>query len=254
MKSIRVGELSIGEGRPKICVPMVGSTREELRREADKIVELKPDLVEWRGDFFGQIDDFTKVKEQLKVIKDRICHIPLLFTFRSQKEGGNKEISVADYVNLNQLVSKTGLADLVDVELFFDKSRGKELISSIQEEGSKVIASNHEFFLTPSVEVMTGRLLEMDVSGADILKLAVMPSNAADVLNLLTATNQMKELTQKPVVTMSMGGLGLISRLSGEIFGSAISFGALENASAPGQIPLSELKNMLQLLEKYVNI
>ena len=45
-----------------------------------------------------------------------------------------------------------------------------------------------------------------------------------------------------PFITMSMGGTGVISRLAGEVFGSAFTFGAGKEAIAPGQIPVGELE------------
>ena len=47
---------------------------------------------------------------------------------------------------------------------------------------------------------------------------------------------------------MSMAGKGLISRLSGELFGSAVTFGAAKKISAPGQISAVELRNILNIL------
>ena len=84
---------------------------------------------------------------------------------------------------------------------------------------------------------------------ADIVKMAVMPREERDVLTLLDATLTMKELhAVTPVVTMAMGELGLVSRLTGKIFGSAITFGSVGMASAPGQIPTERLKAALELI------
>ena len=86
---------------------------------------------------------------------------------------------------------------------------------------------------------------------ADILKIAVMPKNRQDVLTLLAATEEMERKDAKsPLVTMSMGGLGVISRCAGESFGSSITFGAAEKASAPGQLEVSELKKILDTIHK----
>ena len=89
----------------------------------------------------------------------------------------------------------------------------------------------------------------MQELGADILKIAVMPQSKQDVLTLLAATEEMvKTYAEKPVVTMSMSGMGLISRIAGEAFGSAITFGAAKKASAPGQIPAGKLSEILNVL------
>ena len=91
----------------------------------------------------------------------------------------------------------------------------------------------------------------MQECGADLLKLAAMPTDAEDVLTLLSATWEMKEkYARQPLITMSMGGTGIVSRLSGEIFGSALTFGSAGVASASGQIGVSELRNVLDLLHR----
>ncbi len=80
-----------------------------------------------------------------------------------------------------------------------------------------------------------------------------MPRQVSDVLELLSATEEMLRLyTEKPLITMSMGPLGMISRLSGEAFGSAMTFGSGKKASAPGQIPAEELKKVLDVIHEYM--
>ena len=91
----------------------------------------------------------------------------------------------------------------------------------------------------------------MQDCGADLLKLAAMPQNPGDVLTLLSATWEMKEkYARQPLITMSMGGTGLVSRLTGEVFGSALTFGSAGVASAPGQIGVQELKAALKLFHE----
>ena len=82
----------------------------------------------------------------------------------------------------------------------------------------KVIASNHDFRATPSKEEIIIRLIKMQEIGADILKIAVMPQNSRRLLTLLSATEEMMRLyAERPLITMSMGSAGLISRLCGNL-------------------------------------
>ena len=109
------------------------------------------------------------------------------------------------------------------------------LLRRIHAAGVHVIASSHDFQKTPEQAVLTERLLAMQRCGADIAKLAVMPQSAADVLTLLAATEEVHRLhPELPLVTMSMGELGILSRISGELFGSCMSFAAAGESSAPG--------------------
>lgn len=252
MNPVTVRNIKIGEGMPKICVPIVGGTEEEILAEARKAVQFSVDLMEWRGDWFEDIDHPERVERILCGLREILGEMPLLFTFRTLKEGGERGLDIASYEALNRLVVKTGYVDIIDVEYFIGSNvTVRNLIDMAHAHGVKVIASNHNFKKTPSKDVIISRLREMQDAGADIAKIAVMPQNKADVLELLCATEEMYRLYAKiPLITMSMNGSGLISRLCGEVFGSAITFGSAGKASAPGQIAVRELKDILRILHK----
>ena len=85
--------------------------------------------------------------------------------------------------------------------------------------------------------------------GAYICKIATMPHSPADVLTLLDATRIMSaEHADRPLITMAMGALGIVSRVSGETFGSAATFGMAGTPSAPGQIPVEDLHEVMTVL------
>jgi 3-dehydroquinate dehydratase I len=248
-RSVTVKGITIGEGAPKICVPMVGTTIPELIEEAEFLKTTDLDVVEWRVDFFDDVEDLERVKEALSTIRSILQTLPLIFTFRSAKEGGEKEISTEYYFELNRVIAESGQIDIVDVELFNDDEKIKKLISVAHIHNVYAIISNHDFDKTPAKEEIVARLRKAQELGADLPKIAVMPKSAADVLTLLDATNTMNEqYADRPIITMSMAGKGVISRLAGEIFGSALTFGAAKKASAPGQVPVTELRRILSLI------
>ena len=105
------------------------------------------------------------------------------------------------------------------------------IISKAHDFNVKVVSSNHDFDKTPEKEELIRRLCKMQELGADIPKIAVMPTCRRDVLMLLDATLEMTEsYADRPIITMSMAGTGVISRLAGEAFGSALTFGAATKA------------------------
>lgn len=249
MKSVVVRNVAIGEGMPKICVPIVGKTREEILEAAAKIVPIGADVVEWRVDWYEDIFDFEKVEETAKLLREALGEMPILFTFRTSKEGGEKAIETSDYVALNQKISATGYVDLVDVEAFTGDDAVRAVIEEAHKNNVKVIASNHDFDKTPAMSDIVYRLRKMQDLGADIPKIAVMPQNKKDVLTLLAATEEMaNHYADRPIITMSMAATGVISRLCGEVFGSALTFGAVGKASAPGQMGAEDLKMVLSTL------
>lgn len=250
-RTVTVRGVTLGAGVPKICVPMVGKTLEQLKEEAAYLTTIDLDIVEWRVDFFERVEDIDTVKEALTQIRAILGDIPLLFTFRSAKEGGEREVSTDFYFELNRAVAITGEIDLIDVELFNEEQAIKELISVAHAHHMFVIISNHDFAKTPPRDEIVSRLKRAQDLGGDIPKIAVMPTSPVDVLTLLDATYRMKEqYADRPIITMSMAGAGVISRLAGEVFGSALTFGAANQASAPGQVAVGELRNVLDLLHR----
>jgi len=252
-KVVKIKNVIIGEGLPKICVPMVGETISELIEEANFLKGLDLDVVEWRVDFFKEVTNIDKVKEALKAIREVLVNSPIVFTFRSAKEGGQKEVTTEFYVELNKLIAQTKLVEVIDVELFNDEKDVKELVEAAHAVGVAVIISNHDFHKTPEKEEIISRLRKAQELGGDIPKIAVMPTCAKDVITLLDATRIMnEEYAQGPIITMSMAGKGIISRLSGELFGSALTFGAAKKVSAPGQISVVELRKNIELLHNNI--
>lgn len=249
MNPVIVRNVKIGEGIPKICVPVVGRTRAEIREAAKRICTIGADIVEWRADWYEEVFVSDRVEETARELRDILGEIPLLFTFRTAKEGGEKAIGKADYVELNQRAAETECIDLVDVEAFTGDDAVTAVIGTAHACNVKVVASNHDFHETPAKEEIVSRLRRMQKLGADILKIAVMPRDKKDVLTLLAATEEMySDYADRPIITMSMGGPGVVSRLCGEVFGSAVTFGSAGKASAPGQVEAEELRRVLKLL------
>jgi len=248
-KTIKIKDVTIGEGLPKICVPMVGETISDLLEEANFLKELDLDVIEWRVDFFNDVTNIDKVKQALQAIRGILVEKPIIFTFRSAKEGGQKQVTTAFYIELNKVIAESKLVEVIDVELFNDEKVVKELVKVAHANGVAVIISNHDFHKTPEKEEIISRLCKAQELGADLPKIAVMPTCAEDVITLLDATRIMNEkYANVPIITMSMAGKGIISRLSGELFGSALTFGAAKKVSAPGQISVVELRKTIELL------
>jgi len=248
-RTFQIGSGIFGEGRTKICVPIVEVSQYEIWKKAQEIAGLPVDIVEWRGDFYEDILRTDRVLATLEGLKSRLSEKALLFTFRTSREGGNCPLQEDYYYSLNREAAASGCADLIDMEVFLNEERTAGEIQKIHEVRGRVIASSHDFLKTPSVEEMVGRLLYMEKLGADAAKLAVMPANRQDVLNLLQAAVTAEEVLRIPAVTMSMGSLGIISRLSGALTGSAMTFAAAGKLSAPGQIPVEQTADFLRLLE-----
>lgn len=249
----------IGFDRPKICVPLVGRTAEEIIAQADQIRQSQRssaiDMVELRGDYLDILPDYEVLDRLLAKVAEILPEKVLLFTIRSEAEGGEKlAFTTPTIYEINRHVIEKATADMVDIELFSGAEQAEEMIGIAKEKGVKIIMSNHDFQTTPDASTIVNRLRSMQDLGADVVKIAVMPENKLHVVNLLAATAMMQEAyAEVPVVTMSMGKMGAISRISSQVFGSAITFASFAEASAPGQIPVDKMDEALTLIEKYCN-
>ncbi len=251
---LKIREMTLGKGKPKICIPLTGKNEAELKEEVSTVKKVCCDIVEWRADCFEEIDDVEKVKRMLRELRLLLERIPILFTFRTSSEGGEKEISAEDYVELYREVIGTGDADLVDVEMMLGEEVCSILLRCAHDNHVYVVMSSHDFEKTPDKETIVSRFRSMQEQGADVPKIAVMPRGAGDVLTLLAATNEFTErYADRPVISMSMGWLGSISRISGEFFGSSLTFAAAGRASAPGQLSVRDAEYILDILHNTEN-
>lgn len=250
-KVYTVKQRTIGGATPLVCVPMVGSTKEELMEEAGIVLTIQPDLVEWRADYLHGVTDESFCLECLEAIHSVIGAYPLLFTLRIDAEGGQQTIDPDKRLHLIKKVIQSQKIDLVDIEYINGPAFVQQVAQLAKQHNVLLIVSNHDFEKTPPKEEIVQRLRNAQEAGADLPKIAVMPQSEQDVLELLSATNTFRTQHAKvPAITMSMAGMGVISRLTGGIFGSAITFGVLKTASAPGQISVKSLRSVLSLLQE----
>ena len=250
MRIVKVRNVEFGTDRPKIAVPITGKSSDDIIKQAETIMSSdNADLIEWRIDFFDQVEDAEKLVETAKKLRQVMGKMPLLTTFRTHFEGGVKKLSEEEYFDICRVLIKEKATDLLDLELFRKTSKLKEIIAEAHENNIYIIMSNHDFDKTPATSELERRLTLMKTFGADIAKIAVMPNSARDVLNLLLATDNMKYKLNCPLITMAMGDLGKVTRISGEVFGSCLTFGTVGDASAPGQIESTNLKGILDTLK-----
>lgn len=263
---VQVGDVSIGSGKPKICASITETDRKSIIAAADILLQKRVDIIEWRIDYYREAGHWDMVLETLQRLKMSLYGRPLLVTFRTKEEGGSQEIETAAYRELLDHIAQSGLVDMIDVEIFKDftyeelagdrtpevKERFENLKQWIESLRQRVVVvgSYHNFDRTPEDAELKDRLQIIDESGVDIPKMAVMPADRLDVMRLMMFTLQMAEQMDKPLITMSMSRIGSISRISGEAFGSAVTFGSIGQESAPGQLPVNKLEEMLDMIHQ----
>ena len=259
MSVLRAGNTTLEDGQVRICVPSAYETENEILEESVRIGKSSvADIAEWRIDWYQDVFQPRKRNALAKKIRKNLQGKPLLVTFRSRREGGERDITPTAYqalldeiIESNSIESK--VVDLLDVELSQGMACVQELIKHAHQMGIGVIVSQHDFKKTPEASNLITTMEQMAGYGADVCKIAVMPQSLADVAALLLATGTMKENHPETLlITMSMGRTGCVSRLCGGLFGSVMSFGSMGKASAPGQVSAKELSDVLWAIERAV--
>lgn len=234
----------------KTIVPITAKTKEQALAQAQVIANTADaDLAEFRIDLLSFASDTKQVIALGHELKKILGNKPMIATIRTKKEGGQLEISDADYGKTYQAYLKNPFMDWLDVEMFRDQKVVSEIVQKAHQKKVLVVMSNHDFQKTPSQDEIEKRLLKQDQMGADILKIAVMPKSKQDVFTLMNATLKVSQQTTKPLLTMSMGQLGTISRVATANMGGSYSFGMIGQASAPGQIDVTKLKQILKTVQ-----
>ena len=251
-KPIELNGQAIAGGKfPLICTPLVGRTLDKLMTELDVVLPKKPDVLEWRVDFFEQIGDTAGVIAAASAIKSKAGEIPLLFTRRSTIEGGEKiALSEAQVIAMYAAVCESKSIDLIDYEMANDAANIVRVRDAAKANGIKLVLSFHNFSYTPGLETLAAKFLMADQLGADVAKVAVMPRDLDDVLTLLTATRDASKKLRIPLISMSMGPYGALTRMVGGVFGSSLTFAVGASSSAPGQVPIEDLNAVLAILQK----
>ena len=238
----------------KICVPITGRNQEEIEQQAHAIAATEADVAEWRFDlardlYVGQ--DWTRTLPTILEMLHTVLHgKELLFTIRTEQQGGSFPVDASAYREIALHAIASSCLNYLDLEDTTEEADACAILAEAHKKGVQVIASYHDFEKTPAVEEILTKLRALRAMGADILKTAYMPNRTSDVAALLLATARFREedVGKHPLITMSMGELGKISRLVGGAFGSMLTFATVGEASAPGQMPIEEVRKSLDTL------
>lgn len=234
----------------KTIVPITAKTKEQAIAQAKVIAaNADVDLAEFRIDLLSFASDSKQVIALGHELKQILGTKPMIATIRTHNEGGQLTISDADYGKTYQAYLQQPFMDMLDVEMFRDQQIVKNTVKLAHAKKVLIVMSNHDFQKTPAEAEIIKRLLKQDELGADILKIAVMPQSKQDVFTLMNATLKVSQKSKKPLLTMSMGKLGTISRIATANMGGSFSFGMIGEASAPGQIDVTQLKQFLKTVQ-----
>lgn len=247
---VTVNQTTFEPGSTKVAVPIMGQTPQEVLSQAKNAIRQHPDVIEWRIDYFNDAFDQEIYQSTANSLREILGGTVLLTTFRTTGEGGKGQVPDAEYVKLYHWILLNHLTDMIDIELHFTEETIAELTYLAHAHQIKVILSVHEFVGTPPELEIINVLEQMENQGADIAKIATMPKKFKDVLTLMRATSTESAKLTIPIVAISMGPLGKLSRIAGPLFGSVMSFATVGEASAPSQLAIEDLRLQMTLINK----
>ena len=219
----------------------------EIIQQFQSFQGLPYDVIELRIDFYQEIRNSSSLKSVLQKLRS-MTDLPILLTYRSSREGGQMQLSDEEYQTFVKQACESQCIDLIDIELMSGNALVFQLVEIAHQNDIKVVMSNHDFDKTPCFSDMMNRLEQMEILGADICKLAVMPITYKDVITLLNMTLEMSHKLERPIVTMAMGKIGVISRITGELTGSSMTFASAGKISAPGQMNVIDMQVLLEAI------
>ncbi|HGQ4673965.1 TPA: type I 3-dehydroquinate dehydratase [Streptococcus pneumoniae] len=223
----------------KLIVSVMPRSLEEAQA-LDATRYLDADIIEWRADYLPK----EAILQVAPAIFEKFAGRELVFTLRTRSEGGEIDLSPEEYIHLIKEVAQFYQPDYIDFEYYSYKDVFEEMLDF-----PNLVLSYHNFQETP--ENMMEILSELTILNPKLVKVAVMAHTEQDVLDLMNYTRGFKTLNpEQEYVTISMGKVGKVSRITADVTGSSWSFASLDEISAPGQISLASMKKIREILDE----
>jgi len=199
------------------------------------ILELRADLLEDHS--------IENIKEQIKILKEN-TKLPILFTIRSKREGGNFENNETEIFKILKLAIKLE-CEYIDTEIHWSKLNIRNLIKNKRK--SKIIASFHNFEKTFTKQGLRHVARRCLYTNADIIKIVMTAEKLEDNLRIFELIDFIKRKYKKPIISMCMGEQGKLSRsLNVQLGGfcTMVTHPLLPSKAAGGQISVAEIEQI----------
>lgn len=246
-KSITIRNYTIDDQHSEIVIPLVGKSMDNIVSEALYVRAIEANMVEWRIDYFEQVNNVNAVLEVMEEIKTILEDRLILATIRTKNEGGLYEGSKEQYQALYEALLKQGIVDMIDIELKNDDDCITSLVTKAHENNKYVVLSYHDFEKTCDETTLQEIYQKMETYQGDILKSAMMATSEDDVRDYMHASYHIQKNSKQLCAFMNMGKEGIISRLFCAYTKSCLSFASLRQASAPGQVSFIHMNQFMKM-------
>ena len=219
-----------------ICIPIMARNNAEALEKMCEASTLA-DMMEIRLDVMESFG----LGELLKAAPK-----PVLVTYRSRREGGEGSADYGTRVRHLTRAVEAG-ADLVDVEFGMPLEFRREVFQN--KGSSKLVLSAHLLNGTPPKKGLEDIFRKMAATGADIIKIVTLARGWEDNFRVLELIPSARAIGTD-IIAFCMGPFGRISRIASLLMGAHMTFASLESGdeSAPGQIPIQDMRRILEML------
>ena len=252
IRPVHVGACVLGEGLPKICVPVMGASIAAMEAAAQQAAAAGADLIELRIDSLSAMPTLKQAEAACRAVR-RASGLPVLFTLRTQRDGGPGSADAPAYEALLTQIAGTGACDALDCELSIGEEAFARIAQAAHEAGVPVVGSSHEFGGIGDVQRITQWFARQQALGADVCKAAVMAHSARQSLEAALAMVTAGETLSVPYIAIIMGRCGVFTRTACGMMGSCLTFGMVGQESAPGQMEAGILRGIILEMERAQN-
>ncbi|MCU0082511.1 type I 3-dehydroquinate dehydratase [Streptococcus danieliae] len=223
----------------KLVVPIMPTSLEDVQAlDTDRFDSV--DIIEWRADYSPKKEDIIALAP---AIFEKFAGREIIFTLRTTRQGGKMELSGPEYVSILREIQTLYQPEYIDFEFYAYREEFEQVLDF-----SNLVLTYHNYEETPDnlMEILS----ELTALNPRIVKVAVQPQHEQDVLDLMNYTRGFKTLNpEQEYVTIATGKLGVWTRLTGDLTGSAWTFAALETPSASGQLSLHKTRQILEAID-----
>ncbi|MFX1281370.1 MAG: type I 3-dehydroquinate dehydratase [Promethearchaeota archaeon] len=244
-----------------ICVPIPIKSANiiELKSLIEKSLRSYPNLIEFRYDYIDNVKHITQDLTN-ELLSDVQAEIPVIFTFRTHHEGGQMQIDEKMRLKTIRtlILSKP---NYLDIEMNTEKRMLNEIINLANQNNVHLIFSYHDFDKTPSYETVSNQIHNfLDKLGEEygfgsqnieniIIKMIFTAQKFEDNIVPLKLCKEISKQNTR-IISFCMGDLGILSRILCVLNGSFLTYGSFVGETAPGQINIKKLRDMIDVLRE----
>lgn len=205
------------------------------------VINSSPDLIEIRLEL---LSPSLIEKELISILKN--WNRPIIFTYRRAIDSNQDQFNKITFSQISELLKTfNSKSNFIDIE--FDNTNS--IFQELQNSEYQIIYSHHNFTQSISLREMKELIFQRSRGKTEdsIYKFAITPKTPTELIQFLENVRTLS--IDYTIIGVAMGGLGLVSRVFGDFYGSSFTYCCIGSSKAPGQISIQDYRNF----RKYIS-